>query len=615
MRIVIVFAALCSGAAGAAFADDAAHAGTHLAMPLLADEPAALHTTAAQPPTDKTTTEKPSAPAKHGELDARLARVLGHVPANAHIVVVVPDVEALLTGISAFGTAVGSTTLADTQAEQLLGKALGAAVPALDLHGPLVVALPRGYADPLLITTIGCRGTWAGCARAKELPDGLTIYELGSQSFVGRAEGDIVIFARDSTDLRAATGNNSRFVQRFTEAASADIGRREAIIYVDVAAAQADWSDRLGIVFQSVYLGMATSGADTEIAALMWNWMLEQVRTLLAETRTCIVALHIDREGIFAEARADFTPDGPIARYLRQVRPSKRDLFRGLPAGKAAFAFASEWEDSPGTVSLNEAMTRSLFDSDVVRRQMGAESAQKLLDRCTQLNRMVPGASAAFSLRPKSGMTYWGLYLTQRPDEALREMRAITELSPEFLTAWGTFPAAMRPQPPLEVAGVIVDAYAFDVSATDLQAQPMMAGIYGEKPTLLIAPHPEGLAYAFGPAADVQGQLDDLLAPGKPMLADDARVQALRSRLTAGAQSIMVVDVTMLVREGATMMASLGLPIPPMDFGDREEPLAGFGFYLDRDAVRLEVFVPSQPIRTITDATRKAMGAPAAPPY
>lgn len=577
-------------------------------------EPARDEVTPPQPtaaPAEPATTQ----PASVNLFDARLGRALAYVPSDAHIVIVVPDIEALLNGLTTFGTAIGAPLLAEVDAERLLGAAIGAAVSAVELRGPLVFALPRDYGDPVLITTIGCQTTWAGCTEAKRLADGLTIYELGPQSFVGATEGDVVIFARDSADLRTATGGNRRFLQQFREAVGNDLERRHLIAYIDVAAVHAEWNERLNLILQTLYLGMATSGTDVEIAGLVWNFLIEQARTTLSEARTCVVGLQLDREGVFMEARARFTPDGSIAKYLRQVRPSQRDLFRGLPAGPASFAVSYEWVAGPDTVSLNDAMMKAMFGSEVVRRQIGAEAADRLQQRCTELNRMVPGVSAAFSLRPKTGMLYWGLYLTERPSDTLREFKAITELAPEFLTAWGTFPAAMRPQPAFELAGEQVESFAFDIDESELQFQPMMGSFYGEDPTLYIAKHAEGLAYAFGPQVAAREQLARLLARDLPSMAEDPRVQALRQRLTPGAQSLLVADLGLLAREVLGMLSMLGLPAPTLELSADEQPLAGYGFYMEQDVVRLEAFVPSTPLKAISEAAAKVTGTAADPPF
>jgi hypothetical protein len=542
-------------------------------------------------------------------LPPQVERVLKHVPDDARLVVVVPSVEALSSGLSAFGTATGIPDLADVTARRLLEEALDKSATALDTAGALVLALAPGQDEPILIAGLRNEESWKAATQPSTLRDGVLVYEFGPDRFIAASTGGVALFAREKEELRGGLDATGQFVARFSGAVGPWLAQRQAVVYVDVTAWREEIDTGLGLAAQRIPGGMAVAGQDVEAGMQMWNWILERLKRLVREARTYVGSVRVDARGVLLDGRVTFQPDSSVSHYLAQVRRPQRDLLRGLPAGAGPVVMSYEWEEEPGAEGLSSTMARALLNMDALKERFGAEQLEAVVRQSIELNRTVPGTSAVFGFGPTGkGVLYWGLYLTREGDAVRRDVRKICELTPELLGAWGAFPAAMTPGAAEDVAGVATDVYQFKVETNDSPRQPMVEALYGRDPALLMAPHPEGVAYAFGPREDARQKLAELLKTDAAPLSKDPHVTDLFKVLTPGPQLCVLADIPRLLTSVTGVLEQFGVPVPPLELGDADMPWAGFTFYLDPEAPRAEFFVPAVPIKGLVKAVHELEG-------
>ncbi|HPM22378.1 MAG TPA: hypothetical protein PLP66_00630 [Phycisphaerae bacterium] len=536
-------------------------------------------------------------------LPAGVERVLKYVPDDTHLLIIVPSMDGLATGVAAFGKAIVLPELAEVNAREMLTEMLGANAAALDTHGALVLALSAAHDEPLLLATLARDEGWKGTTQPTRLDDETLVCEFGPERFLAASTNGVAILAREKSELRRALEARGKGGERCAAALAPCLAQRQVALYVDIPAWKSVIDAQMTLVSQGMYMGMAAAGPDAELGMQVWNWMLEQVKNIVAESRTFVATVRIDAQGVFADGRATFDADGQVVRYLQGVQRPRRDLLRGLPTTTAPVLMAFEWEEAPGAVGPQEAMSRAILRMDAVKEKIDGEKLATVMKQTIEMNRRVPGSSAVFSFSPEErGLLYWGLYLTREGPAVQREMRSIWELTPELVNAWGTFPGALARGEPERIGGVDADVYKFDFDTDAALRQPMLQALYGRDPTLYMAPHPEGLAYAFGPQTEARARLADILDTERPPLRTAARVTSLFKHFSADPQCCLVVDLPAVFRSVSGMLAQFGLPVPAVELKDEQPPLAGATLYLEPESIRTELFAPAEPIKDLVKA-------------
>lgn len=538
-----------------------------------------------------------------GKLPPSLERVVKYVPDDAHLVIVVPSIDDLAKGVQAFGKAMGVADSSCASPLEMLSEHLGNMAAAIDTNGALVVALSAEREEPLLIASLTSDEKWRSTTQPTPLGESAQLFEFGPDRYVAASLGTVAIFAREKAELRRALDSGGKFGARLAAETAHLLEQRQVVVYIDVPAWREQIESQMAVVAQSMYLGMAAAGPDSEAAMQLWNWMLGQVKKTVTETQTYVASARIDVQGVFADSRVTFKPDSYLARYLKQVRRPGRDLLRGLPAGEIPMVMAFEWEDDAETVGFNEALCKAVLGMESLKEKLGAEKLDAVMKRSIALNHKVPGSNAVFSIAPDGGgMLYWGLYLTKDGPSVQRELRGIFEAAPDMMSAWGSFPAAMRPQESEKFGSVEADVYQLNFSSDGTPVQPMLQAVYGKDPTLYMAAHPEGVVYAFGPQEQARKKLTQLLASSEKPLCKDPRVVEVFKTLTANPQLCVLIDLPAMVKGIAVMVDQMGLPFPKFEITATSVPLAGCTLYLEPDAVRGELYLPAESIKPLIKA-------------
>lgn len=528
------------------------------------------------------------------KIPPELERVLKYVPDDTHLVVVVPSLDQLMSGLTQFSKAIG----VDDPEIDILEEPLGEAAAAVNTAGPLVLAVSAEREDPLLIVSLTSTESWKATTQPTTLPDDVLVFELGDERYAAVSEHQVAIVARERAELQRALRSTGERGRRFLSQNREWLGRRQVVVQIDVPAWRAVLEQHLDMIELSTSVGMA----DVEASLQIWEWLFKQIKEAIFEVETYAASLRFDADGASFEQRAVVKPDGHIGRYLKAVRKPKRDLLRGLPSG-GAMAFASEWEEPAGKHGFYEALVKVMMQMESVKEKLGAENVEAVTKTCTEMYRQLSGSSGVLTTAPGGrGMVFGGLYLTKEGPAVQRSMRTILELYPDMMSAWGPLPSATVRCEREKISGVDTDVYHFSFETEDVQLQPVLEAFYGQDSAMYMAPHPEGVFFALGPQEHARKAVSQALAGQTAPLSKDKRVAALMESLSPDPQICLLVDIPQVFELGVAMMQEVGAPIPALVVGGKGLPLAGCTFYLEAQAVRAEVFVPTEPIKALVEA-------------
>jgi len=541
-----------------------------------------------------------------------VASILRYVPDDAHLVVLVPSLDGLVQGIAGFGKAIGVEDMADVDLHDILEEALGEAVDGLAGAGAFALVMSADYEEPLLIASLAKSDVWARDTKPSSLRDNVQLFEFGESRYVAAMIGDVAVFAREKDDLPRALDAKGTFRKRFMAAAGSSLSDRQVVLYVDVAAWKEFIEAQMNVAAQAMSMGMAAAGENAEAAVQVWNWVLTRFRSMLSQGEAFVVGLRVDGRGVFVNAEATFKPGGSVARYLAGARKPKSDMFRGLtvPSGPVVLAF--EWESPPGAEDWNMELVRMMFDLPGVREKIDAKQIDLMLEKSAAVNRRVHGVSAAMTIGEAdgSGLSYWGLYLTEQGADVQRDLGAMWDACPDFLSAWGAMPAEMKRGEVETVGGVESETFVLDFGGADAPMDPVLLELYGENPTVYMAPHAEGLAYALGTKAIARERMRQMLAGKAAPLSQDKRVSAIMKVFSPNPQACVLVDLPKLAAGVLSFARKLGLPMPELSFGKQETSLTGATLYLDARAIRGEVYVPAEPLKVLIREMERMKAGP-----
>lgn len=536
-----------------------------------------------------------------------VARILRHVPDDTHLLLVVPSLDELARGVAAFGKAAGVDELAGATALGLLREALGACAAGVDTSGGLVVALSAEHDEPLLLLAVTADDeSWKQGAAATPHGDAV-ILEFGDQRCGAVTAGSVGVFAREKAELRRALEAGGGFAAQLPEEVAALLSRRQAVVWVDARAWRPVVQQALGVAAQAIYMGAAAAGPEADAAIQVYKLLFEHLERMAMEARTAAGGLSIAADGVLIEQRTTFAADGVVGRYLAGIRRPQRDLLRGLPAGGAVVC-ACEWQLPPGARSINEGFAEMMLQLESVKARVPAETLQATLGQWSEMYRAMSGLSCAILPAPGGeGLLVHGLYLSEDRETLRRGLRKSFELYPDY--AWSSFPCREVKQERERIGDVEADVFTFRFDEADTRVQPVVQAIYGADPTFYLLPHPEGVAFAMAPRADAGQAAAALLAPGTPRARQDPRAAALLGRFSPDPQFCVLADLGEIVRLAGRLVESMGMPFPARKAGGPELPLAGLTGYLEPAAIRLEVYVPSRPIKALIEEFEDGRGA------
>jgi hypothetical protein len=546
------------------------------------------------------TTAQTGGESASGNSTPGLSDLLRLVPDEVALVVAIPDFAGLVDGLRAFGPAAGIQDLAGMEAATLFDEMEVADLSdewrqGIRKDGPIVFALTDPDTEPLLICTV---------TEGAEAPPGGELIQL---------KGQILMAAPDTEAMQAVKNASGKFAQRFEKQARAMLDGHDLVVFFDMPSWSMQIERMLSMAEMVSQMGAAATTQPGQANLAMVNWVFKTARTVVDESEAIAIGARFDADGIHVGKLTHFKRTGKIAGYLNKVRKSEKDLLRGLTAERGMMVFAGEWMLPADVTTFNETMLE-VMRAATSSQPAAEEEWEKALQAARRLYRAISGYNGTMTFgTDQVGMTFNGLYLTDKPQAVLAGIPAVFELSQPMMNAMAPgFSIEVSEQ--METIGSVrarVGHLKLDIA--DEETQQILKRIYGESATFYFAPHPEGVAYTMGPADVARKNLERLLDAGAARLTDDPRVAEALKKLAPKPQGLALLDLPAFMKWGmefATMefgdtpppgMPQLKLPETPL-------PYVSCGLYLHETSCGIELFVPAQTLKVMVESFMGAAG-------
>jgi hypothetical protein len=539
-------------------------------------------------------------------------RLLRHVPADAALVVVVPELEKLVMDVASFGRAVGHPHAAGLEPHKLLEELdLLDSIEGLDLCGPLVLAHKPGGGAPLLLGQVKDAAAWKAAVHAEEVPGGLLrVLVFGEPGYASVQDG-ILIVGETREDVTEAASAGGALLAPFRAATAKRAAGHDALLFIRTE----PWKPLIEVTLTAagavLRAGAAISAPQDESVQQLWTWFFEQMGQFVTAIETCTIGVRLDEQEAFAEVALTFRPDGGVGRYLEQVGKSRESLLRGLPAERSMMVVAAEWTMPPDAPNLTNQLYEAMLATEALKQKLGTVAFEQGMQAAMKMNRLVSGYNMSLAAGPEAGLLVTGRYFTADPAGVLEHMRAAYQCSSEFLNPFGG--GAM-----LDVTERIDQTGATPIQAFDLlftlddePARRMLEAIYGKSTTMYTAAAPQGVVFALGPTGPARARLDQLLAAPASRPSGDLRLEAALARVAPGPQMFCTLDLPRFLEFVTNACRVAGAPLPDLECGEAPLPLIVAALYLEPQRVRAELRVPAAPIRQVVEGVRAAKRAKA----
>jgi hypothetical protein len=546
--------------------------------------------------------------------DSSVDQVLARVPDDAGLVVLVPDFGKLVTAVAGFGNRLGIEELKDATPNKVLTEILGPKMGGVDPNGPLAVSLSQDAASPVLILTLADPEAWKRGGQPVEGSSELLAVTIQDAPWFTAVVGRTAVASDVRSSVESALKAGGEFRKRFDPQGRAFLEDGiQGVLWVDVPAWRPVIEPALASAEGLMQMGLAMAGPQAEDAAAIWQWLFQLCRQVVGQTRTYVAGIAFHDDGVRFHDRATFEGEGALSAYLGKVRKSQRDLLRGLPDTPAAVTFGCEWFIPEGVESFGETMLKAVLEMPLGKALREDESAREGLEAARRIYRHIQGYNLVLPAGGQ-GISLAGLYLCERRGEVLKDLTASMDVlaSSKMMSAWGPGLNVKVTRRTEKIASEDAEVFDYVFSAEDEQVQQILRSVYGESSSFYVAPHPEGIAFAFAPGDAGRPVLERLLAASGGKLAERADVAAARKRISPDPQAVILVDMVRSVELGLAMVKSMGVPVPPVKLPGGPAECAAVGVYLGRDWFGSEVFVPTGPIRKLMEAFESA--EPPAPP-
>ncbi len=536
-------------------------------------------------------------------------RMLKHVPDDAALVLAVPNIEGVFAGINAFGTATGIEPLKELEVEKFMSGPLGGHVQGVAWDAPLLVAmLPAVQFDPFLLVTMKDVDAWKNAAGAIPVDDTILRFTLEESTWFAAFKGDLGIMSRREDMVRQVLDQPGTFADRFKPQGGALLAKHHLVFWADVEKWQTIIQPAIGMAEGFTQMTVAMSDPQAEGSIAMWKWLFQQFRAIVEQSQVYAAGFHIGATGVFAEDIVTVKPDGDVAAYLGKVRPARMDTLRGLPAKPGMLTFAAEWQVPDDVTSFSECMLDAMFATPQGQKALADGETRLGIEASKRLYRILTGYNGSLNLSADGGIMITGLYLTDKPEKALAELRAgIRSMASAKMMNLFSSKLNMDIAHSVEtLADRKIDAYTMTFETEDEEIGKAIRMVYGERPVFRVFAHDSGVGYTVGSGDSGKQALARMLASDRMPLASDQRIMDARNAIAANPQFSVFVDINALVRFGVdTMQRMQQLEQPPLVLAEQDDPLAAFGVYFEPNQMRSEFFLPSLSVRHVVEATEQ----------
>lgn len=537
-------------------------------------------------------------------------QLLAHVPPQTAFALVAPRVDKLVSALAGFGRAIGDEDLAELTPTLLIERAgLLEHAEGLDVDGPVVLAQGAGRGVPLALCVVRDADAWKTAVQAEELDNGMLRVRLCHAGGYAAIKGNVLIIADAQDAVRSALAADGTFAQRFQKQAGPLLADHQLVCWMDLSAWRPHVEAALTALHLAMQMGMAMNASQDETSRRFVNAMVGELGAFVREIESVSIGIQGGAEGIRLKGITRFRAGGPAAEYLTKVGKGKGHLLRGLPNDEPMLAVGCEWEKPPGTDSLTLRWLKTLFDSETTKARVGEERYDQAIKASIAMNNGMSGYN--FTMRTgqaDEGMLITGLYFADDPAEFMKNLRDSFEFNAEFLNPFGT--GAMMDVAPRseEIAGHEVATFDIAFPIEDKQLLQVVHTMYGRQTRAYAAPRAQDVVFVMGPTSASRQQVERLLTATDGQLTDDPRVVAISRALSPEPQCCALLDLVEFFKFVLTAARAAGAPVPPLEWSSEPAPYAGLALYFEPEQIRMEAFVPAEPLRRILGAT-KAMRA------
>ncbi|MCG3128772.1 MAG: hypothetical protein CHACPFDD_03663 [Phycisphaerae bacterium] len=524
------------------------------------------------------------------------------IPDKAGLAVVVGSLDRLAADVAKFGTAIGVDQIAGVTAKDICEEMLEVS-DGVDTAGSFAMALiPGEEPTPVLIVPVKDVEAWkkAASAEAVEGGAGLVKLLLHGEDYFAAVKDQNVVLSTSKDVLGDALKSKGEFAKKLAKAAGESAKSDDLVVFVDVQV----WKDTIeGGLMQAeglmqMGLAMQPNGAQT---AEMFKAMMGELRGLIKDSSVLCVGVKAGGDGVHVTKTFGFLPESKTASYLKNVKKAKGGVLRGLPDQPFLAAGGLDWE-SDGSSTMMKAMFEMAFKSGDLEEKLGAEKIADLKKCAEQLTKIVSGYNMAMLPGPDSaGFVLCGSYLTKDPKTTMDLVSKMTEAQGAMFGSMGAGGVEVAASSE-KIGGADAKSFAFTFKMDDPQQAAVIKALYGEKPTLFLAPAKDGVAYALGDAAAAKETAGKLVEGKGAPLAGAKMTKSSFGSLPADPQFALMFDVVKIAEFGMKIAATMGAGAPPVNFPKNPLPYVTVSAYLNAAEVQTHLLVPAEAIKAIVAA-------------
>lgn len=503
-----------------------------------------------------------------------LDELLQHVPDDAAMVTVFPDLAALDGGALSLGRAVGRD-FGPAPSESLLDL-----VPvrdetiahALAGRGALVLAWHPDRAAPLAIIGVSGRHRPHG-------PDRATV----------RVDGHVLLASRDPAWFAGKHPAGMRTGRHWANAFPAAY-REHVLVHIDVPRWKNAINNKLFFVGSAATMAAASQG-DQVIDAI--NFATEQAMTLADETEVVTLAGRIDDSGLRMHCTMRPRAGGVIADYLGAIRHLALpwDRIAGAPPGRLVAVFGGAWRLDEQRTCLTEALIRQfltkLAGDDQGDRAAVIEAATAYRGIDGQLSTMMTDDDGHFQ---------YVTFMSAREPQAIFEDMVKLSVAIQRITggAMHTEPTLTRETIANQPAAVMTVVFP---AANPMQRRTMQAMYGGEELATVFLPLANGIWTCMGTPTKARELAKNVARGEQPLLRDDPRVKPALASISPNPDIFGLIDISQVIRVGWEVTSAItpNAPSPPphpQPAGSGPSFLV-MGAYLRPAAIEFEIVIPA----------------------
>ncbi|QOJ13201.1 MAG: hypothetical protein HRU75_00495 [Planctomycetia bacterium] len=532
--------------------------------------------------------------------EADLRKLLAAVPDDAEAALLIPNVNDLASGVSAFGKGAKITAWGGLTGPSLLA-AIDFPYPTdgLDLAAGLVIYTREGDDEPGAILFPKDVAVWKRTVAAEDAADGL--FRLGDEHSGWGAVRDGRIVVADEKERVATARWTGRVAEKTGSIAALD--RAQVVAVVDVPAWKESVRGTIELFGTFVEMGMPADGEENEIAAMraFFGAVGKGFADTVEDAERFAVGLRISGDAARLDVLTEF--GGATGSAIEKAKGSGRELLRGLPASAAMVVMAFETATPIGAGSAWDELVREIIklgaSPETAETRAKVDEAvnawSKVADSITGCSLAVGAAGSKFAL--------FGQYFADNPAEAARRLDDYNRVT---IGLNSYVKGATISNATEEIAGKRTSITSVTLDDSREEAA-IIAAAYGTPLVIATAESAVGVGLAMGSDVAARRGIKELIEikPDAGMATGTMGETARRS-LSPRPLGVMLIDVAECARASMRVVQAMGLALPNIRFGPAG-PIA-MGVYIERRVVRLELHVPTSAVRSITEAVERLMG-------